>query len=161
MRQEIAVNLGWGHPFGNSVEYSVDLADGNVLGVGAGFSMAGGRYGIDARRLFRTDGPVDPFLGVAVSKATGMDEVTVSSSSGSRTDTAVYKIDGGIQVTPRAGARLRVARLHLYLNGGYGFVVSGGGMQWISGKDDSSTRRIVELFTLGGLEVSLSGGIVF
>lgn len=161
MRQEIAINLGWGHPFGNSVEYGVDLADGNVLGVGAGLSMAGGMYGIDARRFFRTERAINPYLGLAVSKATGVDEITVNSRSGSLKDTAVYQIEGGIQVVPRAGVRLRLARLHLYLNGGYGIVVSGGGMKWVSGTDNSSTRRIVELFTLGGVEASISGGFVF
>ncbi|MBK9576034.1 MAG: hypothetical protein IPO40_03065 [Fibrobacteres bacterium] len=160
LRQEICVNAGWSHPLGTSLEYAADLGDGHVLGVGAGFSLAGGMFGLDARRYFQTDRPANPYLGVVVSKATGLDGFLVVSEK-ETSDTAVYDIEGGLMVAPRLGLRISVARLRLHFNGGYGFVLSGGGVTQVSGKDNAGTRKFLEMVSLGGPEFSASGGIAF
>lgn len=159
-RQEVFANLGWGNPLGVSLEYAADLGGGHVIGVGGGLSLAGGVYGLDLRRYFRTDGPVAPYLGCVVSKATGIDGFKVVSNKQTR-DTAVYNLDGGLVATPRAGMRISISRLRLYFNGGYGYVVTGGGKTLVSGRDDENAGRLLDLFTLGGPEFSLSGGFAF
>lgn len=159
--QEVDVNLGWSHPFGNSLEYSLDFGGGTLLGIGGGLGMAGGSYGIQVRRYFPWNRSVAPFVGLAVASAQGTDEVTLSAASGARSDTAVYAIEGGYLLAPRAGIRLSIGNLRFHLNTGWGIVLGGGGSRWLSGIRDPTTDRWAERFELGGPELTLSGGWVF
>lgn len=159
--QEVDLNLGWSHPFGNSLEYSVDLGGGTLLGIGGGICMAGGAYGIQARRYFALSKAVAPFLGLALSRVQGSDEVTFGAEPGKKSDTASYAIEGGVVLAPRTGIRWSPGRVRLQLNVGWGLVLAGGGSRWLSGKRDPSTDRIARLFELGGPEATLSTGFVF
>ncbi|MBK8803543.1 MAG: hypothetical protein IPN71_16095 [Fibrobacteres bacterium] len=159
--QQVDLNVGWSHPFGNSLEYSVDLGGGTLLGIGGGLCMAGGSYGLQVRRYFAIPGPLDPYLGMALSQVEGMDEVTFQSETGVKSDTAMYAMEGGILLAPRVGLRWSVGSVRLQLNTGWGIVLRGGGSRWLAGMRDASTDRLAKLFELGGPEGTLSGGFVF
>jgi hypothetical protein len=156
-RNEIGGSLGWGHPYGVSVECRRFVVPSVAIGAGAGLSMSGFHYGADLRWLVLPDRMISPWAGVAYSVASGADKVNVNVN----TDTATYDMKGGTQLTPRVGARFHYRHLAAYANLGYGIVTSGGGSQYRSGSTSSSVRTAAELGELGGLEISLSAAFLF
>ncbi|HOX53225.1 MAG TPA: hypothetical protein PKY05_17200, partial [Fibrobacteria bacterium] len=99
--------------------------------------------------------------GLALANVQGMDEVTIDSETGNASDTAMYRMDGGILLAPRAGVRWSLGDFRLLAGTGWGLVLSGGGSRWLSGMRDRSTDRIARVLELGGPEVTISGGWVF
>ncbi|MCB9497051.1 MAG: hypothetical protein H6686_09235 [Fibrobacteria bacterium] len=156
-RNELGFNLGWGNPFGASIQYTRALTPEHAMGAAIGLSLAGQRFGLDYKRFYKTDSKMNPYLGLAVSYAEGLSNVTVSVNS----DSAKYKIKEGVQITPRAGIRYRAGFVHLYLNGGYGIPVAGGGVAYQSGSKESNIKKMAEVIQLGGLEISGSLFLAF
>lgn len=152
---EIGFNLGWGNPFGASIEYSRSVTSNHSLGAAAGFSLAGARYGLDYKYLFNEDSKLNPYVGLAGSYATGISKVNVNVNR----DSAKYELKGGTQIAPRAGLRYRAGFASLYLNTGYGIPVSGGGVRYLSGSSNSRIKSFAEIFALGGSEIS--GSMMF
>ena len=152
---EFGFNLGWGNPFGVSLQYSRAFAIHQSAGAAVGFSMAGARVGLDYKYLFNTDSKFNPYLGLAASAANGLDEVNVNVNS----DTAKYDLKAGVQITPRGGFRYQAGFANLYMNVGYGIPIVGGGVNYISGSTKSTIKSAAEIFGLGGVEVS--GSMMF
>jgi len=152
---EFGFNLGWGNPFGTSIQVATALTTHHSAGAGIGFSMSGVRFGLDYKYLFNVDSKFNPYVGVAGSYASGLTGATVNMNS----DTAKYDFHGGVQATPRGGFRYQAGFANLYLNVGYGIPVVGGGVKYVSGSTKSSVKSAAELFGLGGVEVS--GSMMF
>ncbi|HSQ41497.1 MAG TPA: hypothetical protein VLM37_04370, partial [Fibrobacteraceae bacterium] len=147
---ELGFNVGWGNPMGESVEYAQEVAPGHRFGAGAGISAAGIKAGIDYAYLFVSAKRVSPYVGGAVSIASGLSDLQVNVNS----DTANYDLKGGLVIAPRAGLRIAIRRIHFYLNFGYGFTLAGGGAEYQDGSTSSSVRKFAKALGIGGVEGS-------
>lgn len=154
-KNEFGINLGWGSPFGASLQYSRAIKSDQTVGAAIGFSMSGARYGVDYKYLFNAASKFNPYIGLAGSYASGLPEVNVNVNS----DTAKYEFKGGVQVNPRGGFRYQAGFANLYMNVGYGIPVVGGGVSYLSGSTKSSIKSAAEIFGMGGIEVS--GSMLF
>lgn len=152
---EFGANLGWGNPFGTSIEYTRQITKSDLVGAGVGFSMGGAKYGLEYKRLFNTDSKFNPYIGVAGSVASGLSEITVRVNA----DSALYKVEGGSAIGPRGGFRYQAGWANLYLNVGYGVKVSGGGVEYLDGSRKESIKDFAKLMSVGGVEVS--GSMMF
>lgn len=150
---EIGANLGWGNPLGASFEYNRKLTQGDLIGGGFGISMAGFRYGVGYKHLFFSSAKISPYIGIAAAKSSGIPEITVKVN----TDSALYKVESGVSTTPRVGARLQNGNLAVYLNLGYGIIVSGGKIKFLEGERKDSLDDFASLMGAAGVEISLSG----
>lgn len=151
-RNEFGASLGWGNPFGISVQYSRAIVSNQTVGAAAGFSMTGARYGLDYKYLFQAESKFSPYIGLAGAYASGLPEVTVNVND----DSAKYELNGGVQVHPRGGFRYQAGFANWYVNLGYGIPVVGGGVDYISGSTEKSVKSLAEMFGMGGFEVSTS-----
>lgn len=152
---EFGVNLGWGNPFGASIQYSRALKINQTAGAAVGFSLSGARYGLDYKYLFNAESKFNPYIGLAGSYASGLSEVNVNVNA----DTAKYEFKGGVQINPRGGFRYQAGFANWYVNVGYGIPVTGGGVKYVSGSTKSSIKSAAEIFGMGGVEVS--GSMMF
>lgn len=150
---ELGINLGWGHPLGASLEAGYHVAPADVVFGGFGFSMSGTRFGGGIKHFFRAENKLALYVGLAGAYSAGLDKVTVTSGN---SDSAIFRMESGALVAPRAGLRYRAGWCNFYLNGGYGFVVSGGDVEYRSGSTKASLQDVARVFALGGPEVSLS-----
>lgn len=147
---EFGVNLGWGAPYGFSIQYQRNFDSSNSVGTGIGISMSGGRLGLDYKRFFATENKFNPYLGFATSLASGLPEMTVAVNG----DSSLYKVNSGVQATPRGGSRYQLSSVNWYFNVGYGFPISGGGVKYLSGSQKSANETAAKIVSVGGLEVS-------
>lgn len=147
---EFGINLGWGNPFGTSIQVATAVSTQQSVGAGVGFSLSGVRFGLDYKYLFRVASKFNPYLGLAGSYASGLAGGEVYRD----TDTAKYDLNGGLQATPRGGFRYRAGFGNLYLNVGYGIPVVGGGVTYVSGSTKGKVKSTAETFGMGGVEVS-------
>ena len=150
---EISANVGWGHPFGMSVQYSRYVEETNMIGIGFGLSGAGGKFGISYEHLFSNEG-WGAIIGVATSYAMGANNINISVNA----DTAVYKINSGSSITPRFGIRYRGDRCNVQGNLGYSILLTGGGVEYVSGSEESNVKKFADLIGIGGIEISISIG---
>ena len=152
---EFGINFGWGHSFGNSIEYDRLIAGNQSLNGGIGFSFGGLKYGIGYKYIFNEESKFNPYFGTNISSANGLSEVTVNVNA----DSSKYKVNSGIAVTPRGGFRYQAGFANLYVNVGYGIVLSGGGVEYISGSTKESVADFAKVLGIAGLEVS--GSMLF
>jgi hypothetical protein len=149
-KSELGFALGWGSPVGAGVEYAYDITPAHNLGAGAGFSMSGARYALGYRYFFKPEKGATPYLGLALTGASGLSSVTVNVNK----DSADYKIKSGVALAPRAGFRFRTRIIDWYVNTGYHIVLAGGGSEYVSGSTKRSLKDFADVVALGGLEVS-------
>lgn len=154
---EVGANIGWGNPLGASLEYNRKLTQADLIGGGVGISMAGFRYGVGYKHLFLSDAKISPYVGIAAAKSSGIPEITVRVNS----DSALYKVESGVSTTPRLGARFQNGDLAIYLNLGYGILLSGGKIKFLEGERKDSLDDFASLMGAAGVEVSLSGRYLF
>jgi hypothetical protein len=149
---EFGANLGWGNPFGISLQYIRNIETDQKIGMGIGLSAAGIKSGVDYKFLLG-DGPkMYPYAGIALSYALGLSEMNVSVN----TDSAKYQIKGGLAVTPRTGFCYKAGFANWYVNLGYGFPITGGGAQYISGSRAKNVEDFSKALEIGGFEISTS-----
>ncbi len=156
-QNEIGGHLGWGNPFGIGIHYARNIESNHQIGLGVGFSGSGGRYAADYKYLFNEEKDFNPYMGFAFSHATGVSEMRVNVNA----DTALYDVNGGNVIQPRAGFRYCAGPIGLYLNVGYGIVLNGGGVEYVEGSESESIKDFAEIIGLGGIEISGSGTLFF
>ncbi|MEN9354651.1 MAG: hypothetical protein RL318_1976 [Fibrobacterota bacterium] len=152
---ELGFSLGWGGPFGQSIQYSRVISEHANVGGGFGLSTAGAMIGVDGKYFADADSKGSVFCGVAASYATGT-EMTETDQGLFKEDTATYELLGGVVLTPRVGFRYQAEYWNIYFTVGRGFPIAGGGVRYISGSDNSDIKEFVEFLSIGGAEVSMA-----
>jgi len=152
-RNEVGLNLGPGNPSGGiGLEYTRAIGERHAMGVGIGGSAAGWMQSVGYKYFVWQDQRFNPFVGVSGFHASGLilPELTVE---GTR-----FTLEPGFAVAPRAGFRYQVGwHINLYLTVGYGFVIQGGEPKILLQIDDGAkARKVIDLFGLGGPELSTS-----
>ncbi len=157
-RNELGLNVGPGNPSGSfGLEFTRQLGEHHSLGMGFGSSLDGANFCLGYKYFFKQETRFNPYLGLSGGYATGFPPLMMSKTTNGQLEGAIYKLEPGFEVNPRAGFRYQ-ARWHinLYVNVGYGIVVQGGGAKYLAGTSEFATRKYIELFTLGGPELSTS-----
>lgn len=154
-RSELGFTLGWGAPVGEGVEYAYYLAEPLNLNAGVGFTMSGGKFSIGSKYFFMSQNSASPFIGLNMTKSTGLSSVKVTVNN----DSAKYSIEKAVFMTPRVGWRFKTRTVNFYVNTGYGIILSGGGTKFVSGSTASSVKDFADVISAGGFEIS--GSLMF
>lgn len=164
------LGLGWGTPYGWGIDLSHMLTHNLDITAGAGITITGGKLGVGTRYYFTPERRVSAFVGGNFVFSTGWDNLHLTSTSTSTNGGTTYypntSKDAVINYTPatllhlRGGVRWQPLRRFAMLGGlGYGAVLSGGTIKYVSGDYDQPARDAANLLSPGGLE--LSYGIAF
>ncbi len=147
--------LGWGSPLGFGVEGGIFNTPHTAITGGLGFSMSGLKLGIGAKYLLSPEKMITPLAGVYLSRSSGLSNLNVSVNQ----DAAVYRIDPALLLTLRSGLRFQSGFITLSGHVGYGFVLSGGGSEYLSGSDSEDVSRFAGFMEPGGIEISVGAGL--
>ncbi|GAA4366968.1 hypothetical protein GCM10023185_38430 [Hymenobacter saemangeumensis] len=162
----LGLTLGYGAPYGWGVDLSSMVTPRLDVGGGFGFSITGGKIGLGARYYFSPEHKVSPFAGANLVYSSGLKHVTVTNSSRSGTySNGVYTNTSGVTVVNfrsssqlhlRGGARWQPTNRFAMIGAlGYGIVLGGDPVEYVSGDTSPSARNLVSIFSPGGLELSV------
>ena len=159
----LGVDLGWGGPYGGLGFSYARMVTPNVdlnVGLGVGF---GGKIGIGARYFVSPNKRVSPYLGANISRSGRIDDVNITLDKGLPTEEqARYNMAPSGLLHLRGGVRWQPGRVGLLGTLGYGIRFAGDPIVYATstGQEPSSRmRNMVDIFSPGGLEISLGMSI--
>lgn len=166
----LGLGLGWGTPYGWGIDLSHMVTNKLDITAGAGFTITGGKLGVGTRYYFTPERKVSAFVGANLVYSTGTDNVHLTTNSTSTNGGTTYYANSNkdavinyISATLlhlRGGVRWQPLRRFAMLGAlGYGTVLSGGTIKYVSGDYDQPARDFANLLAPGGLEFSY--GIAF
>ncbi|MCI1188845.1 hypothetical protein MON38_15585 [Hymenobacter sp. DH14] len=166
----LGLGLGWGAPYGWGVELAY-LATTNLdVNAGVGFTITGGKFGIGTRYFFHPERKVSAFVGGNLVYSTGLHDIHITTNTTSSNGGSTYYASGDDAVVNylptqllhlRGGVRWQPIRRFAMLGAlGYGVVLGGEPVQYVSGNFNSqSVRNFANLLAPGGVELSF--GVAF
>lgn len=164
----LGLTLGYGAPYGWGADLSLMVLPNLDVNVGLGASITGGKIGVGTRYYFSPERKVSPFVGGNLVYSTGFNHLTITSNqtnvggtyyTNSSNDvvvnfknTSLLHLRGGVRWQP-------TRRFGLIGAVGYGVVLGGDPVEYVSGNYSSSNQDLVKLFSPGGVELSV--GVAF
>jgi hypothetical protein len=159
--------MGWGAPYGWSIDYSYMVTPKLDLNAGVGFSITGAKIGIGTRYYFAPQKKVSGFIGANLVHNSGMDRLTFSDTNNnnygygySYVDHAIVNYKPSALLHLRGGMRWQPAYRFAMIGAlGYGIPLSGNLVQYVEEPTSQSIRDAVNLLSPGGFEISV--GVAF
>ena len=165
----LGLGLGWGTPYGWGVELSHMVTSNLDLNAGAGITITGGKLGVGTRYYFTPERRVSAYVGGNLVHSTGWDNLHITNNSSSTNSGRTYYSNGTDAVVNykstnllhlRGGVRWQPIRRFAMLGGlGYGIVLGGETVEYVSGSYDQVARDAANILAPGGVEFSF--GIAF
>ncbi len=163
----LGLTLGYGAPYGWGVDFSMMVQPNLDINAGLGASITGGKLGVGTRYYFSPQRKVSPFVGGNLVYSTGLKHVTVTNGqsngiyySSSSSDEVTVNFKSTTLLHLRGGVRWQPMRRFGLIGAlGYGIVLGGDPVEYVSGNDSQSNRNTVNIFSPGGVELSV--GVVF
>lgn len=165
----LGLAIGWGAPYGWGVELSRMVTPKLDVNAGVGVTFTGGKFGIGTRYYFHPERKVSTFVGGNLVHSTGWSNLRVTSNSTSTNGGNTYYPSGDDAVVNyratnllhlRAGVRWQPIRRFAMLGAlGYGIVLGGETVEFVSGSYSQSARDFARLLAPGGIDFSY--GIAF
>lgn len=163
----LGLALGYGAPYGWGVDFSVMVLPKLDVNVGLGASITGGKIGVGSRYYFSPERKLSPFVGANLVYSSGFNHLNITTnnqvSSGGYNynnydlivnfkSTSLLHLRGGVRWQP-------TYRFALLGAVGYGIVLGGDPVEYVSGDFSQGNRNLVNIFSPGGIE--LSTGVAF
>ncbi|MDU0371759.1 hypothetical protein ACFPAF_15255 [Hymenobacter endophyticus] len=150
----LALELGWGAPYGFGVSYAHHLTPNWDINGGLGIGI-GGKIGIGTRYFLKPERTFTPYVGANVVRTGRIDQVSVELNG----EQAVYSMASSATLHLRGGVRWQPGRVGLLATGGYGVRLGGNPVVYDPAYNPSpQLRNFVDIISPGGVEVSV--GIV-
>ena len=165
----LGLGIGWRAPYGWGAELSHMATTHLDVNAGLGISITGGKFGVGTRYFFNPERKVSTFVGGNLAYSMGLRGIHVTTNSTSTNGGRTYYASGDDAVVNflpatllhlRGGVRWQPIRRFAMLGAlGYGIVLGGETVEYVSGNFDQSTRNFAKLLAPGGVEISY--GIAF
>lgn len=159
----LGVDLGWGGPYGGLGFSYAHMITPNIdlnAGFGVGF---GGKIGFGVRYFVNPAKRVSPYLGANISRSGRIDEFNLTLDEGLPTEEkASYTMAPSGLLHLRGGLRWQPGRVGLLGTVGYGIRFAGDPVLYATSTGmapSTRMRNMTDLFTPGGLEISLGMSI--
>ena len=150
----LALELGWGAPYGFGVSYAHYLSPNWDINGGLGIGV-GGKIGIGTRYFINPSRAFTPYVGANLVRTGRLDQVTVDLNG----EEAVYSMSASGTLHLRGGLRWQPGRIGLLATGGYGVRLTGNPVTYDPAYNPSrQLRNLVDIISPGGVELSV--GIV-
>jgi hypothetical protein len=160
----LGLTAGWGAPYGWSVDVSQMIMPNLDVNAGVGLGI-GWKIGVGARYYFTPQKRVSPFVGVNISRTSGINdmELTVESNRGygSSSELVRFSIAPSMVIHVRGGVRCQFRKIGLIGALGYGINPGSDPLTYTPGYEpqQQSTHDVMNALTPGGFE--LSAGVTF
>ena len=158
----IGLTLGWGAPYGWSIDFAHMVTSHLDVNFGLGFSITGTKVGVGTRYYLAPQRKVSPFFGVNLVRSGGINDLRVTANNsnnggpGTSGDEAIVNFKSAGLVHVRSGLRWQPHRGFALLGAlGYGMVLGGSPVEYVRVPAQQSTRDAVNIFSPGGIEFSV------
>ncbi|RZK61778.1 MAG: hypothetical protein EOO59_04220 [Hymenobacter sp.] len=165
----LGLGLGYGAPYGWGVDFSLLVQPKLDVNVGLGATITGAKLGVGTRYYFTPERKVSAFAGGNLVYSTGLNHVTITTNSqgtvggsyyANPSDNIVVNFKSATLLHLRGGVRWQPIRRFALLGAlGYGFVLGRDPVEYVGGNYSSSNQTLVDIFSPGGVEVSV--GVAF
>jgi CubicO group peptidase (beta-lactamase class C family) len=165
----LGLAIGWGAPYGWGLELSHMVTPKLDVNAGVGITITGGKVGVGTRYYFNPERKVSAFVGGNLVRSTGWNNIHVTTNSTSTNGGQTYYASGDDAVVNflpatllhlRGGVRWQPIRRFAMLGAlGYGIVLGGETVEYVSGNYSQNARNGARLLAPGGVEISY--GIAF
>jgi hypothetical protein len=165
----LGLAIGWGAPYGWGIELSRMLTSRLDVNAGVGITITGGKVGVGTRYYFNPERKVSAFVGGNLVRSTGWNNIHVTSTTSTSTnggptyyasDDAVVNFLPATLLHLRGGVRWQpIWRFTMLGTLGYGIVLGGETVEYVSGNYSQNARNGARLLAPGGVEISY--GIAF
>lgn len=158
----LGLSLGWGSPYGAGVDISYLVLPQLDVNAGVGFSITGTKIGVGTRFYFSPEHKISPFVGANLVHSGGFNKLNVTSNGnssggyGSSADKAVVNYKATNLLHLRGGVRWQPTYQFAMIGTlGYSAVLGDNPVEYVQEPNNQSTRDAVNIFSPGGVELSI------